>query len=229
LSDISEIENTFSGEEIMRCDLTDLKAVETLVNGVDAIVHMGGLVGQHTFPEILSANVIGTYNLYEAARKYGVRRIAFASSNHVTGFYRRDQKIGIEVPHRPDSFYGLSKAFGEDLSRLYYDRYGIETVCMRIGSAVPEPTDPRMLATWIGLDDLLQLVVKSLYTPRIGHVVVYGSSDNSECWWSNAEVKSLNFSPRQSADRYRDKFDGHISNDESDPSSIYQGGDYVKY
>ena len=80
---------------------------------------------------------------------------------------------------RPDGHYGLSKAFGENLARFYFDRYGIETVCLRIGSSFPEPKDRRMLATWLSYDDLERLVVASLTAPVVGHSVVYGMSDNT--------------------------------------------------
>src|SRR5205085_2980345 len=133
-----------------------------LLSEVDAVVHLGGISTEQPFEPILRGNIVGGYNLYEAARKQGVKRIVFASSNHVTGFYRQDEVIDTRAPVRPDGLYGLSKAFGENLSRFYFDRYGIETVCLRIGSSFPEPKDRRMLATWLSFDDLERLVVASL-------------------------------------------------------------------
>ena len=123
------------------------------------------------------ANIVGTYHLYEAARKQGVRRIVFASSNHVTGFYRQDEVIDARMPVRPDGHYGLSKAYGENLAQFYWDRHGIETVSLRIGSSFPAPKDRRMLATWLSYDDLERLVVASLTAPVVRHTVVYGMSD----------------------------------------------------
>ena len=131
-------------------------------------MHLGGISTEQAWEPILQANIIGAYNLYEAARAHGVKRIVFASSNHVMGFYRQSEVIDAHSPPRPDGLYGLSKAFGEDLSRLYFDRYGIETACVRIGSSFPEPKDRRMLATWLSYDDLHRLVVACLTTPVLG-------------------------------------------------------------
>jgi len=133
-SDIAAMDPAGEGEEVVVAPLEDAAAMHALVQGVAAIVHLGGVSVEGPFQPILQANIVGLHNLYEAARKHGVRRVVFASSNHVTGFYRQDQVIGPEAPMRPDGHYGLSKAFGENLSRFYFDRYGLETVCLRIGS-----------------------------------------------------------------------------------------------
>ena len=126
------------------------------------------------FAPILQANIVGVWNLYEAARRHGVRRVVFASSNHVTGFYRQDEVVAPHEPMRPDGHYGLSARRSARTSRFYFDRYGIETVCLRIGSSFPEPKDRRMLATWLSYDDLERLVVAALTAPVVGHSVVYG-------------------------------------------------------
>ena len=135
-----------ANEVIVPAELADADAVERAVAGCQAIVHMGGVPVEGPFDPILQANILGVYNLYEAARKHGVKRVVFASSNHVTGFYRQSETLTPAHPPRPDSLYGVSKAFGEDLSRMYFDRYGIETACVRIGSSFAEPRDRRMLA-----------------------------------------------------------------------------------
>ena len=155
-------------EEVAVADLADADAVMSMMQGVDAIVHLGGVSVESPFNPILQANIIGAYNLYEAARKQGVKRVVFASSNHVTGFYKQSETITADQPARPDGLYGLSKAFGEDLSRLYFDRYGIETACVRIGSSFPEPRDRRMLATWLSFDDLHRLITACLTTSCSG-------------------------------------------------------------
>ncbi|MDB5868248.1 MAG: NAD-dependent epimerase/dehydratase [Polaromonas sp.] len=135
LSDVQAFGDAADAEEVVLADLADAAAVDAMVQGVDAIVHLGGISVEGPFGPILQANILGAYHLYEAARKHGVKRIVFASSNHVTGFYRQDQTLTADHPARPDGLYGLSKAFGEDLSRFYFDRYGIETACVRIGSS----------------------------------------------------------------------------------------------
>src|SRR5690606_7026339 len=115
-------------EEVQVCDLSDKAAVHALVDGVDAIVHFGGVSVERPFEEILGANICGVFHIYEAARRHGVKRVVFASSNHVIGFYNQNETIDANSARRPDSYYGLSKSYGEDMASFYFDRYGIETV-----------------------------------------------------------------------------------------------------
>jgi len=213
----------------MLADLADAGAVDAMVQGVDAIVHLGGVSVEGPFHPILNANILGMYNLYEAARKHGVKRVVFASSNHVTGFYRQSETINASHPPRPDGFYGLSKAFGEDLSRFYFDRYGIETACMRIGSSYPEPRDRRMLATWLSYDDLHRLITACLITPVLSHSIVFGMSNNAVTWWDNSQSNHLGFKAHDSSDVFRDAVYARTSEpDLSDPAVQFQGGAFVK-
>jgi uronate dehydrogenase len=228
LSDISQLEAAGPGEEIITCDLADPQAVDALVQGVDAIVHMGGVSVERPFEEILPANIQGVYNVYEAARRHGVKRIVFASSNHVIGFYRQGQVIDADVPVRPDGYYGISKAFGENLSRFYYDRYGIETVCLRIGSSFPEAKDRRMLITCLSYDDLTQLIAQALFTPHVGHTIVYGASANKESWWDNSRAAHLGFAPKDNSEPFRAKAEAQAPLAADDPAARYQGGAFVK-
>eukprot|EP01036_Dinobryon_divergens_P001443 gene1443-1876_t len=184
------------GEELQPARLEDPAAVLGLLEGVQAVVHMGGVSTEQPWEPILQANIVGAYNLYEAARKQGVRRIIFASSNHATGFYRQDEVIDARDPMRPDGLYGLSKAFGENLSRFYWDRYGIETVCLRIGSSFPEVRNRRMLATWMSYDDLERLVVAALTAPVVGHSVIFGISDNQTRWYDNKYGAHIGYRPQ---------------------------------
>jgi len=225
LSDIAALGTAAAGEELMPAPLEDAAAVLAMLAGVDAVVHLGGISVEGPFEPILQANIVGTYNLYEAARKQGVRRIVFASSNHVTGFYRQDEVIDATMPMRPDGHYGLSKAFGENLAQFYFDRYGIETVSLRIGSSFPAPNDRRMLATWMSYDDLERLVVASLSAPVVGHSVIYGSSDNTTGWWDNTPAKHIGYRPRDSSEPFRAALEAaqpHI--DATDPVARFQGG-----
>ncbi|HVL58142.1 MAG TPA: NAD(P)-dependent oxidoreductase, partial [Burkholderiaceae bacterium] len=210
-------------------DLADKAAVEALVAGIDAIVHLGAVSTEQPWEPILAANIVGTYHLYEAARKHGVKRIVFASSNHVTGFYRQDEVIDARAPMRPDGLYGLSKAFGENLAQLYWDRYRLETVSLRIGSSFEEPRNRRMLATWLSFDDLERLVVASLSAPVVGHTVVYGVSDNAATWWDNRHARHLGYRPRDSSERFRAALESRQRVlDPKDPAVVHQGGSYVK-
>ena len=216
-------------EEVMLADLADVAAVTAVVQGVDAIVHLGGVSTEAPFEPILQANIVGVYNLYEAARKHGVKRIIFASSNHVTGYYRQGETINAGHPPRPDGLYGVSKAFGEDLSRFYFDRYGIETACVRIGSSFPEPRDRRMLATWLSYDDLHRLITACLTTPVLGHSIIFGMSDNAVTWWDNSQARHVGFTPQDSSDVFREAVYARTPQpDLDDPVVQYQGGRFVR-
>ena len=228
VSDVAELEPAADGEEVVRAALEDRGSVKALLEGVDAVVHLGGISVEGPFEPILDANVRGTYHLYEAARVHGTKRIVLASSNHVTGFYRQDEVVDPRMPMRPDGHYGLSKAWGELVARFYFDRYGIESVCLRIGSSFPEPKDRRMLATWLSYDDLERLVVASLTAPVVGHSVVYGFSDNTTAWWDNTSAAHLGFRPRDSSEPFRAALEAKQPQlDPSDPAVRYQGGAFV--
>ncbi|WP_133861962.1 MULTISPECIES: NAD(P)-dependent oxidoreductase [Pseudomonas] len=228
LSDIAPMDAAQGpAEEVVTCDLADKAGVHDLVEGVDAILHFGGISTEHAFEPILEANIRGTFNLYEAARRHGVKRVVFASSNHVIGFYRQDQRIDASVPQRPDSYYGLSKAFGEDLATFYFDRYGIETVSIRIGSSFPEAQNRRMLATWLSYEDLTDLILRSLTTPDVGHTIVYGASDNRDSWWDNRLAAHLGFQPKDNSEQFRAKVEAQPMPAADDPSMVYQGGAFV--
>ena len=229
VSDLDNLGLAGSGEEVIAAELQDLPAVLGLLEGVDAVVHLGGISTEKPFDEIVQSNIIGTYNLYEAARIHGTRRIIFASSNHVTGFYRQDQVVDATMPVRPDGNYALSKAFGENLGRFYFDRYGVETVCLRIGSSFPEPKDRRMLATWLSFDDLERLVYASLNSPVVGFTVIYGMSDNNHVWWNNTPAKHIGYRPQDSSETYRAAVEAaNPVLDLSDPTVTFQGGGFVK-
>lgn len=229
LSDISEVSAAQAGEEVVQADLADASAVHALVAGCQAIVHFGGVSTEQPWGAILQANIIGAYNLYEAARVHGVHRIVFASSNHVMGFYRQNEVVDALSPPRPDGLYGVSKAFGEDLARLYFDRYGIETACVRIGSSFPEPQDRRMLATWLSHDDLHRLITACLTTPVLGHSIIYGTSDNSVSWYDNRLARHIGYRPKDSSDVFRDAVYARTPEpDLQDPAAQFQGGGFVK-
>ena len=228
LSDIADLGPAQPGEEVVQAALQDGPAIEALLRDVSAVVHLGGISVEGPFEPILQANIIGVHNLYEAARRNAVKRIVFASSNHVTGFYRQDQVIDATRPVRPDGNYGVSKAFGENLSRFYFDRYGIETVCLRIGSCFPEPKDRRMLATWLSYDDLERLVVASLSAPVVGHSIVYGMSDNASTWWDNIPARHLGYVAQDSAETYRaETIARQPVLDMNNPATLLQGGAYT--
>ena len=229
LSDRQDVAPAGEGEEVVTADLADADAMLALMQGVDAVVHMGGISTEGPIGPIVQANIIGVVNLYEAARKCGTRRIVFASSNHVTGYYRQHETITADHPPRPDGHYGVSKAFGEDLSRFYFDRHGIETACVRIGSSFPEPRDRRMLSTWLSYDDLNRLVTACLTVPTLGHTIVFGMSDNPSTFWDNARARHIGYRPQDSSERFREALIARTPTpDPADPTVIYQGGGFVR-
>jgi uronate dehydrogenase len=229
LTDIAPLDAAQAGEECVQMDLADAAAAQKLLHGVDAVVHLGGVSTEQAWEPILAGNIVGLYNLYEAARKNGVKRVIFASSNHVMGFWRQDQVVDADSAPRPDGLYGLSKAFGEDVARLYWDRFGIETLVVRIGSSFPEPANRRMLATWLSYDDLERLVVAGLTAPVVGWSVIYGISDNATAFYDNTKARHIGYRPRDSADAYRQKVEAaQPVIDLNDPTKIFQGGAFVR-
>jgi uronate dehydrogenase len=229
VSDIAPLEPAGPGEEVVQCDLSQRDPVHALLEGVDAIVHMGGISTEQPYEVILGPNIVGLAHLYESARRHRIGRIVFASSNHAIGFHPRSRVIDAGDPPRPDSFYGVSKAFGEDLSRFYFDRYGIETVCLRIGSCFPEPKDRRMLITWLSIGDLTELIRVSLFTPQVGHTIAFGVSDNRDKWWDNSGAAHLGYVPRDSSEPFRAAVEARSpALDPATPAARFQGGGYCE-
>ena len=197
--------------------------------GVDGILHLGGFSVEGSWPTILEANIVGTYNLFEAAREAGVRAIVFASSNHAVGFYRRDHTIGVDVTPRPDTRYGLSKAFGEALGSLYADKYGLSVLSIRIGNVAPRPLDVRRLSIWISPRDLCQLVRIGLERDDARHEIVYGMSDNARAWWDNTNAYRLGYQPLDRAEDFAAEILATCPATSGDPLvDERQGGDFVR-
>jgi uronate dehydrogenase len=229
VSDIVDLGETQPNEEAVRVPLEDVALVKALLADVDAVVHLGGVSTEQPWATVLPANIQGVVNLYEAARLNNVKRIVFASSNHAIGFYKQSETIDNKVLPKPDGFYGLSKAFGENCAELYWHRWGIETVSLRIGSSFPEPKDRRMLSTWLSYDDLERLVVASLTAPQVGHTIIYGMSDNRAVFWDNSGAKHIGFNPRDSSEPLRAAIEAKQPTiDANDPAAIFQGGGFVK-
>jgi len=228
LSDIAPLGDADEHEEIVRCNLADKAAVDRMVRGCDAIVHLGGVSVERPFEEILEANIKGVFHIYEGARRHGVKRVVFASSNHVVGFHKQGEMLDADCAKRPDTYYGLSKSYGEDLSRFYFDRYGIESACLRIGSSFPEPKDRRMLVTWLSYRDLTELVRCCLFAPRLGHTIVYGVSNNRDKWWDNSKAAHIGFHPQDSSEPFRERVEALPPVDPDDPAAQFQGGGFVE-
>ena len=202
LSDIRPLKALAKGESFVRADITKLADLVRATKGVDAVVHLGGHSVEGGWEDILPANIVGCYNAFEAARRNGVKRFLFATSNHAVGFYRRDEIIDHRVMVRPDSRYGVAKAFGEALGSLYADKYGMEVFCMRIGNVNPAPLDKRRLSIWISPRDMAQLVELGIEHPAIGFEIVYGVSDNRRSWYDNSNALRLGYLPQDDSEAF---------------------------
>jgi uronate dehydrogenase len=226
-SDIRTPADLSSNEEFLAADLADYAQVEKIVAGVDGIVHLGGYSIEGDWPTILNANIIGCYNLFEAAYRTRVKRVVLASSNHAVGFYPREKKIGVDVTVRPDSRYGVSKAFGEALGALYADKHGLRVTCLRIGNVGDAPVDQRRLSIWLKPEDLVQLIRIGLEHPDIRFEVFYGCSDNEAAWWDNSNARRFGYRPQGRAEDFRGQAMAAQAKLPSDPiGERYQGGSF---
>jgi uronate dehydrogenase len=208
------------GARFERADLCDAAAIARLAEGMDAIVHFGGINTEKSFETILSANIVGVANVFEAARQAGARFV-FASSNHTIGFYERGQTLAVTDPGRPDGFYGLSKLYGEMLGRLYFDKHGVESVHLRIGSCLSRPTEPRHLFTWLSYPDLERLVCRAVEADNPGVAAVWGISANTRSWWRGDDAGRIGYCPADNAETYADSLSP--ATDDA-VSARYQGG-----
>ena len=193
------------GEKFIKADISSMADALKITKGVDAIVHLGGYSVEGPWEAIHKANIVGCYNVFEAARKNKVKRIVFATSNHAVGFYRRDEVIDHKVYTRPDGRYGVSKVFGEALGSLYADKYGMEVFLMRIGNVNPKPLDKRRLSIWLSPRDLAQLVSIGIDHPDIRFEIVYGVSGNKRSWYDNSNAARLGYKPQDDAERFADE------------------------
>lgn len=202
LTDVAPQAPAGPGEEVSTVDIRDMPALELSMRGIDCVIHLAGMPEEDAWEKILPLNIEGCYNVFEAARRQGVRRVVFASSNHAIGFHRRETFIDTQVAARPDGRYGVSKVFGEAVGRLYADKYGMSVACMRIGSFRPSdrPSESRHLLTWISHRDMAQLAHRCVEHPDYHFVVVYGVSNNLRSRWDNTPAKFLGYRPQDDAE-----------------------------
>jgi uronate dehydrogenase len=228
LSDLADFGPPGPNEEVVLCDLADRDAVMKMCEGVDAILHFGGVSTELEWAPIMQANIQGMVNLYEAVHKLGIRRVVFASTNHTMGMYRTTDQVDAAMAPRPDGYYGISKVFGETLSRFYWDRFGIETVCLRIGYCWPEAATYRQMVTWLSLDDLVQLLRRALVTPRVGHTIAFGTSANEGRWWDDRHSRFLGFVAKDSSEQFAGNLPERVAYPgEDDIATEFQGGVFL--
>ncbi|MFY0542564.1 NAD-dependent epimerase/dehydratase family protein [Brevibacillus sp. H7] len=229
LTDVIPLGEARDGEEIARVDLRDYPSVEAVMHEVDAVIHLGGIPDETHFQSILETNILGTYNVFEAAKNQGVKRVIFASSIHSVGFYPREQKIGPDVPVRPDTYYGVSKTFGESLGSLYADKFGLEVVSVRICSFEERPRNRRHLSTWLSHRDAVQLFSVLLQAKQVHYSIVYGVSGNSRSWFDNSHAEALGYRPIDNAETYCEEVIGMTSaaTDQDGLAEKLMGGEFV--
>jgi nucleoside-diphosphate-sugar epimerase len=205
LLDVAPIDAPGEREEVVTASVTDLEVLTSACRGADAVVHLGGISGEAAWSAILDVNIHGTFTVFEAARRAGVPRVVFASSNHAAGFHPSVDPVPDDVPARPDTLYGVAKVTGEALGSLYHDRYGLDVVCLRIGSCFSEPPDARALATWLSPGDVARLVDAAVSAHAPGFRVVWGVSDNTRRRWSLTAAAELGYRPRDDAEAFADR------------------------
>ena len=198
---IEDIGKLYPGETYVKADLGDLEAMEAVLDGAEMVIHFGAIGDEAAWDKILHSNIIGAYNVWEAAARKGLRRVVYASSIHAVGMYPKTQRIDTEVPHRPDTYYGLAKCFAEDLGSLYWDKKGLESVHLRILSAA-QVNNPRALGSWLSYDDLIHLVQQAITTPITGFSVIYGVSNNDRVTVDNHKASFLGYRPKDNAEQF---------------------------
>jgi uronate dehydrogenase len=227
LSDIRKPADLGKDEEFVAADLAEYDQVKNITAGIDGVVHLGGFSVEGPWDTIHKSNIIGCYNMFEAAYRSGTKRIVFASSNHAVGFYPRDRKIGVDVTVRPDSRYGVSKAFGEAIGALYADKHGLRVTCIRIGNVNDKPLDKRRLSIWVKPEDLAQLIRIGLEHPDIHFEIFYGSSDNEAGWWDNSNARRYGYRPQFRSEDFRAEAMAEQAKLPADPiGDRFQGGPF---
>ena len=229
LTDIApEIGTLHPGERYVQADLASMEQINPLLEAADMVVHFGAIVDEAPFEKLWGPNFVGSYNIWEAARQHGVRRVVYASSIHAVGMHPKTERIGIDAPHAPDGFYGLAKCFTEDLGRMYWEKCSIESVHLRILSCA-QVTSPRALGSWLSYDDMIQLVTRAIDTPVTGFSVIYGVSNNDRAPVDNSGAHYLGYQPKDNAEIYAEEILAAAPQaDPTDPAEIYQGGPFAK-
>jgi len=212
------------GARFTKADLNDGVGLLRLAEGVSTILHFGGASTDLSFENVLGPNIRGLYHVYEAARREGAR-VVFASSNHAIGFHERSERLDHGWPDSESAAGGLSKAYGELMGRLYWDKHGVESVFLRIGSSFPEPVDARMLSTWLSYADLCRLVSACIRAEAVETSVIWGASANSRTFWGKDARARIGWQPQDSADVFAGQLGAKVSGDPV--TERYQGGAYA--
>ncbi|WP_210528910.1 NAD-dependent epimerase/dehydratase family protein [Rubellimicrobium arenae] len=217
-----------SNETWAVADCAEMEEVAPLMEGAEMVVHFAAIPDERSFEELLRPNFISSYVVWEAAHRAGARRVVYASSVHAVGMHETNAGIDTDAPHRPDTFYGLSKCFTEDLARLYWEKRGLEAVCLRIFSATETPQNTRALGTWLSRPDLVRMVERAVDSPTTGFCVVYGVSANDRAPVSNAKVAFLGYRPQDNAEAYAAEILAKAGTpDPQNPAQMRLGGPFA--
>jgi uronate dehydrogenase len=201
LLDLLPIEPLHDREEPAVVDLRDQAAVESALAGAHGVLHLGGIADEADLHDLADVNIVGTYHVVESARRTGVPRVVYASSNRVTGFYDATTTVDVDMPNRPDGVYGVSKIACEALGRLYVDKFGLEFVSVRIGSFEELPQDARQLSTWLSPADCVRAFQAAMTAPDVTYAAFYAVSRNARLWWDLEAGHRLGFDPQDDAER----------------------------
>ncbi len=223
----NEIGPLYNNEQFINADLSKFEEINSVIQGANMICHFGAIVDEHPFNMLLGPNFIGSYNIWEAARQNKIKRVIYASSIHAVGMYSNSINLTPFVPHRPDTYYGLSKCFSEDLARMYYEKNQIEAACLRIASCAPVTT-ARGLSSWLSYEDLILLVTAAIEAKFIGFSIVYGVSNNTRKNINNSESSHINFLPKDNAEVYANKIlNSDLSEELLDSGNKCHGGPFA--
>jgi uronate dehydrogenase len=214
-----------ANETFVEADMSELQKMRTAFEGMDGVIHMAGIPKEAPLEDIVQVNVVGTSNVYEAARLAGVPRVVLGSSNHAIGYYPTDTKVSATSQMRPDGLYGLSKCWTELVAGLYYDKYGIRSLIIRIGNAGKQPKTMRSLEVWVSAADMCQLTLIGLTHPDVDATTVFGVSGGGGSWWDNSTATKLGYVPK---DRIVDHAAAELLvEDAGEAALFYQGGRFA--
>ena len=228
-TDILELDAELApNETFQKADIFDRDAVRAMAEGAEMIVHFGGSPDERPFDTILHNNIVPAFNIWDAAAEHGVRRVIFASSIHAVGMHPKTETITAATSHRPDGFYGLSKCFTEDMARMYWDKKGVEGVCLRILSCTEPVSNARAIGSWLSYRDMIHLVERSITTPITGFLVAYGVSNNDRAPIDNTAAAVLGFRPQDNAEDFAEQiFADMPTPDATDLGQMAHGGPFA--
>jgi uronate dehydrogenase len=229
LLDVHTLQCNHEREEAAVVNICDQEALYNAVQGANGIIHLAGIADDAPFQALADVNITGTFNVLEAARRAGVPRVVFASSNRVTGFYSTSTSVEPGMPARPDGLYGASKVAGEALCRLYVDKFRLQVAAVRIGSFEQKPLDSRQLSTWLSPRDCLGAFVAAMTAPDLTFACFYAVSRNTRRWWALENGESIGIEPQDDAEDHLPTMEVRHVESALTPSDVshLQGGQYA--